>query len=95
MYSFNYKPFLIAIFIIMGLGAVWFALDTFIFSDEPKIIDVPTIMGTIVKDKSPGLLKFTIDGNEYRLEPVSRGKRLFIILFCVDYYVDIPRCQRI
>ncbi len=37
----NYKPFLIAFFIIVGLGAIWFALDTFVFSNEPEIVEEP------------------------------------------------------
>jgi acylphosphatase len=38
----NYKPFVIVLAIIVGLAAIWFALDTFVFSsDEPEIVEEP------------------------------------------------------
>jgi len=38
----NYKPFVIVIAIIVGLAAIWFALDTFVFSaDESEVVEEP------------------------------------------------------
>lgn len=49
--------------------------------DPPKIIEVPNIMGTINKEISLGALVFSIDGKEYRLDPIGKpgGKSLFVI----------------
>lgn len=49
--------------------------------DPPKIIAVPTIMGTIDSSKCPGALVFEVDGDTYRLEPVLEdgSDELFII----------------
>ncbi len=43
-------------------------------------VEIPTILGTTVKDKIPGAAEFTIDGQTVRLEPIVEGKRLFFIL---------------
>jgi uncharacterized protein (DUF1684 family) len=48
----------------------------------PKIIQVPTILGTIDSMISPGALRFTIDGTPYRIDPVieeNGDTQLFII----------------
>lgn len=49
--------------------------------DPPKIIPVPTIMGTIDSSKCPGALVFELEGETYRLEPVLEegSDELFII----------------
>jgi uncharacterized protein (DUF1684 family) len=49
--------------------------------DPPKIIAVPTIMGTIDSSKCPGALVFEVGGDTYRLEPVLEdgSDELFII----------------
>jgi uncharacterized protein (DUF1684 family) len=49
--------------------------------NPPKIIDVPNIIGTINEETSPGSLIFSIEGKEYRLDPIGKpgGKSLFII----------------
>ncbi|MBL8190716.1 MAG: DUF1684 domain-containing protein [Acidobacteria bacterium] len=52
----------------------------FIAYDQPKDIPIVNILGDIENYKSPGLLKFKLNGQEYTLEPVnSGGDRLFII----------------
>jgi uncharacterized protein (DUF1684 family) len=51
----------------------------FIPYQEPKEISIPTILGTIDTEISPGTLEFLVDGNSYSLEPVSAGKRLFVV----------------
>jgi hypothetical protein len=49
--------------------------------NPPKIIAVPTIMGTIDSSKCPGALVFDVNGETYRLEPVLEdgSNELFII----------------
>ena len=41
----------------------------------------PLITGTVIEENSPGALVFSIDGKEYRLDPLERsgGKSLFLI----------------
>ena len=46
---------------------------------EPKEIAIPNVLGGQFKMKSPGLLKFSIKGKEYSLEPVTEDDQLFII----------------
>ena len=49
----------------------------------PKMIDIPTILGTVSKLPAPGVAEFTIDGKVSRLEPVLEdpdSKELFFIL---------------
>ena len=49
--------------------------------DPPKIIEVPTILGTISKETSPGALVFRLRGNIYRLDPIAEpgDESLFVI----------------
>jgi uncharacterized protein (DUF1684 family) len=51
--------------------------------NPPKMIDIPTILGTVSKLPAPGVAEFTIDGKVSRLEPVLEepdSKELFFIL---------------
>ena len=51
--------------------------------NPPKMIDIPTILGTVSKLPAPGVAEFTIDGQVSRLEPVledPESKDLFFIL---------------
>ena len=43
-------------------------------------VQIPTILGTTVKDKVPGVAEFAIDGQTVRLEPIVERKQLFFIL---------------
>ena len=49
--------------------------------DPPREILTPTIMGTIAKQPSPGVLVFKVDGKECRLEAIGKpdSKRYFMI----------------
>lgn len=52
----------------------------FIAYEQPKEIPIVNVLGDIENYKSPGLLKFKLNGQEYTLEPVNTGgDRLFII----------------
>jgi uncharacterized protein (DUF1684 family) len=48
---------------------------------EPKEVMVPNVLGGNFKMKSPGLLKFTLKGKEYSLEPVDEGDGTLFIIF--------------
>lgn len=51
--------------------------------NPPKMLDVPTILGTVSKLPAPGVAEFTLDGQVFRLEPVledPKDTELFFIL---------------
>jgi uncharacterized protein (DUF1684 family) len=49
--------------------------------DPPKPINIPTVLGTVSQETSPGALVFEIAGKTYRLDPTGddQRKRLFLI----------------
>lgn len=47
--------------------------------DPPIEIDIPTIIGTIEKEFSPGKLVFNINNKEFELFPTKSGNGLFIV----------------
>jgi len=59
----------------------WRVKANFVPYNPAKIIEIPTVMGTILEDPSPGFLQFEIDGNLYQLDPTGKmeSKRLFLI----------------
>jgi uncharacterized protein (DUF1684 family) len=51
--------------------------------NPPKMIDIPTILGTVSKLPAPGIAEFTLEGHVYRLEPVledPQSTELFFII---------------
>ena len=52
---------------------------TFTPYDEPKEIEIVNVIGDVEKSKSPGVLSFSMQGREYRLEPIVDEGKLFII----------------
>ena len=49
----------------------------------PKVLDIPTVLGTVTHMSAPGAAEFTIDGQTVRLEPVledPQSTELFFIL---------------
>ncbi len=46
---------------------------------QPKEVFIPTILGTIEQELSPGKLIFNIEGKEFSFEPTSAGKGLFVV----------------
>jgi uncharacterized protein len=68
-------------------GLHWFPIDEsskvmarFEAWPEPKELSVPNVLGGNFKMKSPGVLKFSLNGKEYSLQPVLEdGETLFII----------------
>jgi len=61
-------------------GTRWFPIDaayrveaTYTPYDKPKMIEVPNILGDIDKMPIPGIVSFTINGQEHTLEPVAEA----------------------
>ena len=49
----------------------------------PKVLDIPTVLGTVTHMPAPGVAEFTIDGQTVRLEPVledPKSTNLFFIM---------------
>lgn len=44
-----------------------------------KIIEIPSVIGTVSKDTCYGAILFTVDGQEQRLEAPGNGENLFVI----------------
>ncbi|MFQ5568297.1 MAG: DUF1684 domain-containing protein [Rhodothermales bacterium] len=50
--------------------------------DPPKVLQIPTIMGSISEQTAPGTLVFEIDGATYRLDVTGeRGDEAFFVVF--------------
>jgi len=66
---------------IFPIDTIWCVEATLEAYDPPKLMDVPNITGTVNQETSPGALVFTIEGKEYRLDPIGQpgGKSLFVI----------------
>jgi uncharacterized protein len=69
-------------------GEHWFPIDEsykvtarFEAFPEPKEIAVPNVLGGNFKMKSPGLLKFSVQGKECSLQPVDEGDGALFIIF--------------
>jgi len=46
---------------------------------QPKVIEIPNVIGSVEKDTVSGKLVFEMDGRRYTLDPVSEGNEFFII----------------
>jgi uncharacterized protein (DUF1684 family) len=81
----------------------WRSVAKFKPYNPPKTIEIPTVLGTIEEDTSPGALEFTLFGQTYSLDPTGNAedKRWFIIFADVTngeqtygagrfLYVDAP-----
>jgi uncharacterized protein (DUF1684 family) len=69
-------------------GMHWFPIDEsykvtarFEALPEPKELMIPNVLGGHFKMKSPGILKFTLKGKEYSLQPVDEGDGILFIIF--------------
>jgi len=47
--------------------------------EPPKIISLPTQLGTVAEERSPGAALFTVNGKEYRLDAIDTGERFWFI----------------
>jgi uncharacterized protein (DUF1684 family) len=59
-------------------GTSWFPINrayrvegTYTPYDKPKVIEVPNILGDIDRMPIPGIVTFTLNGQEHKLEPVA------------------------
>ncbi|MEY2565182.1 MAG: uncharacterized protein QOH88_3375 [Verrucomicrobiota bacterium] len=69
-------------------GEHWFAVDESYkvparleAFPEPKEVMIPNVLGGSFRMKSPGLLKFTLKGKEYSLQPVTEEDGTLFIIF--------------
>lgn len=65
------------------IDRVWRVTARFVPYPEPKIVDVPNILGDTVKMTGPGYVEFTVKGRTLRLLPVlesSKARQLFFII---------------
>ena len=51
----------------------------FVPYDPPKTIPIPNILGQVEQTPSPGYVVFTLNGREWRLNPITEGDTLFFI----------------
>ena len=51
----------------------------FVPYDPPKTIPIPNILGQVEQTPSPGYVVFTLNGREWRLDPITEGDTLFFI----------------
>jgi uncharacterized protein (DUF1684 family) len=71
------------------VGLSWFPINaayrvdaSYAPYDKPKTVDVPTILGDIDKATIPGIVSFTLHGQEYKLEPYAEpGAQQFWFVF--------------
>lgn len=47
---------------------------------ELHSVHIPTIIGTTLEEKAPGVVEFQLNGKHLRLEPIMEGDKLFFIL---------------
>ncbi len=60
----------------------WRIKADFVPYEPEKKIEIPTILGTVLNETSPGALVFSIDGLEHRLDPLGKkGAKNFFIIF--------------
>ncbi|RKG79568.1 DUF1684 domain-containing protein [Corallococcus exercitus] len=62
-------------------SAAWKVEARLVPDEKPRMLSVPTVLGTVEEMKSAGTLVFTVAGKEYRLMPVAEegSDELFII----------------
>jgi hypothetical protein len=68
-------------------GCKWFPVNPayqvtgrFLPYDAPKAVTMPNVMGDLEHYTSPGLVEFDLQGQTFRMQPVSTGKdRLFFV----------------
>jgi uncharacterized protein (DUF1684 family) len=57
----------------------WKITATFEAYEPPQVISLPTQLGTVKEEPSPGAVIFEKDGQTYRIDAVDTGKRLWLI----------------
>lgn len=49
--------------------------------DEPTELEIPTVLGTVTREPTPGVLVFELAGQEYRLQPVGEPPDNLFLVF--------------
>ncbi len=70
-------------------GLTWFPIDpaykveaTFTPFEKPRMVDVASLVGDVDKTPIPGIVTFTLNGQEYKLEPFAEpGDEQFWFVF--------------
>jgi len=57
----------------------WKITASFEAYEPPKVISLPTQLGIVKEERSPGAVVFEKDGQAYRIDAVDTGKRLWLI----------------
>lgn len=57
----------------------WKIKGRFIPYETAEKIEIPTILGTIENELSPGKIEFDWEDKEYNISPIQAGNRLFIV----------------
>ena len=57
----------------------WRIKATFIPHNPPKTIEMPNVLGNINETESPGLLRFTYQGQQYTLHPTGSKESMFLV----------------
>ncbi len=61
------------------IDPMWKIEAEFVKYDEPKEVEIPTAIGTVEKGTAYGRLEFSIDKEEFTLEPLGDIKSLFLV----------------
>jgi len=57
----------------------WKIKATFIPHNPPKTMEMPNVLGDINEVESPGLLRFTYQGQQYTLHPTGSKESMFVV----------------
>lgn len=64
------------------ISSKWRIKAEFLPYNPPKKIALPTVLGTVIEESSPGALEFKINGQTYQLDPIGDANdEKFIIIF--------------
>ncbi len=63
------------------IDTAWRVTATLLRYPEPKEVLTPTVIGGVIKEKSPGVLSFKIAGQSCRLQPVEEADGSLFVVF--------------
>jgi len=47
--------------------------------NPPKVVSIPTVLGDVVEEESPGAAVFTVNAETYKIDLIDTGKRYWLI----------------